>query len=292
VLLSELFFKIRHRAYPSGFHVSGLEEAIPRAVIYSPIMRGLALLGILPIFLQPALSAPDAATGRKLFAAHCAACHGQQGQGGRGARLTSLTRASDDDSLFNIIRKGIPGPEMPPAPLSDDEVRDVAAFVRSLGRGSTPTPANGMRGAQIYLKAGCASCHTIGSEGGVLGPDLSHIGARRRPDYLRRALLEPEADIPESFGDYRWYTVIPDNFLQVRVTTVDGRAITGARVNEDAFSIQLRDVSGRVYSLWKEELKELHKDWGKSPMPSFRDRLTATEIEDLVSYLASLQGGK
>jgi putative heme-binding domain-containing protein len=262
-------------------------------MIYSPIMRGLTLLGVLPIFLQPAFSTPDAAAGRKLFAAHCAACHGQQGQGGRGAKLTTLTRASDEDSLFNIIRKGIPGTEMPPAPLSDDEVRDVAAFVRSLGRGSAiPTSANGTRGAQIFLKAGCASCHTIGSEGGVLGPDLSHIGARRHPDYLRRALLDPEADIPESFGDYRWYTVIPDNFLQVRIITLDGRAITGARVNEDAFSIQLRDAAGRVYSFWKEELRELHKDWGKSPMLSYRDRLTPAEIEDLVSYLASLQGGK
>jgi len=109
---------------------------------------------------------------------------------------------------------------------------------------------------------------------------------------LRRALLDPEADIPESFGEYRWYIVIPNNFLQVRVTTQDGRAITGARVNEDAFSIQLRDVSGKVYSFWKEELKELHKDWDKSPMPSYRDKLTPTEIDDLISYLASLRGKK
>ena len=255
-------------------------------------MRGLTLLGILPIVLQPALAMPDASAGKKLFAAHCAACHGQQGEGGRGARLTTLTRASDDDSLFNIIRKGIPGTEMPPAPLKDDEIRDVAVFVRSLQRDSALSAATGQRGEQTYRRAACARCHTIGVEGGILGPDLSNIGARRDPDYLRRALLDPEADIPESFGEYRWYTVIPNNFLQVRVTTQEGRAITGARVNEDAFSIQIRDVSGKVYSFWKEELKELHKDWGKSPMPSYRDKLTPAEIEDLVSYLASLRGKK
>jgi len=255
-------------------------------------MRGLALLGILPIALQPAFCMPDASAGKKLFAAHCAACHGQQGEGGRGARLTSLTRASDDDSLFNIIRKGISGTEMPPAPLKDDEIRDLTVFVRSLQRDSVLPAANGQRGQQTYRRAGCAKCHTIGLEGGVLGPDLSNIGARRDPDYLRRALLDPEADIPESFGEYRWYTVIPNNFLQVRVTTHDGRAITGARVNEDAFSIQIRDVSGKVYSFWKEELKELHKDWDKSPMPSYRDKLTPTEIDDLISYLASLRGKK
>jgi putative heme-binding domain-containing protein len=255
-------------------------------------MRGLALVGTL-IVVPTAFSMPDAAAGRKLFAAHCAACHGQQGEGGRGARLTTLTRASDDKSLFNIIRKGIPGTEMPPAPLSNDEIRDVAVFVRGLRRDSTlPALTGGSRGAQIYRQAGCARCHTIGVDGGVLGPDLSNIGARRPSDYLRRALLDPEADIPESFGEYRWYTVIPNNFLQVRVITQDGRAITGARVNEDAFSIQVRDVAGTVYSFWKEELKELHKDWGKSPMPSYRDKLTPAEIEDLVSYLASLRGAK
>jgi putative heme-binding domain-containing protein len=262
-------------------------------MLYSPIMRALALFAMLPMAVQPAVSMADAAAGRKLFAAHCAACHGQKGEGGRGPRLTTLTRASDDDSLFSIIRKGIASTEMPPAPLSDDEIRDVATFVRSLRRDAGASAStDGARGARIYRQAGCVRCHTIGAEGGVFGPDLSNIGASRPTDYLRRALLDPEADIPEKFGEYRWYTVIPDNFLQVRVTTQDGRAITGARVNEDAFSIQLRDVSGRVYSFWKEELKELYKDWGKSPMPSYRDQLTPAEIDELVSYLASLRRAK
>jgi cytochrome c oxidase cbb3-type subunit III len=256
-------------------------------------MRGLALLGMLSIVVRPAFPTADIAAGRKLFSAHCAACHGQQGEGGRGARLTSLTRATDDDSLFDLIRKGIPGTEMPPAPLRDDEIRNVAAVVRSFQSDANLRTAPGSsRGEQVYRRAGCMRCHTIGAEGGVLGPDLSQIGARRQPDYLRRALLDPEADIPESFGEYRWYTVIPNNFLQVRIVTRDGRSITGARINEDAFSIQVRDVSGQIHSFWKEELKELHKDWGKSPMPSYSGKLTSQEIEDLVSYLASLRGGK
>jgi putative heme-binding domain-containing protein len=262
-------------------------------VLYSPIMRGLALLGMAPILLQPAFAMADVAAGGKLFAAHCAVCHGQQGEGGRGVKLTALTRASDDKSLFNIIRKGIPGTEMPPAPLKDAQIRDVAVFVRSLRRDSSPAAASGgPRGEQIYRQAGCANCHTIGVEGGLLGPDLSNIGARRDKDYLRRALVDPEADIPESFGEYRWYIVIPNNFLQVRLTTQEGRSMTGARVNEDAFSIQVRDEAGQIHSFWKDELKELHKDWGKSPMPSYRDRLTKQDIEDLVGYLASLRGAK
>ena len=260
-------------------------------MIYSPIMRALVLLGVLAIALRPAFPMQDTAAGKKLYLAHCAACHGQQGEGGRGVRLTTLTRASSDDALLNIIRTGIPGTEMPPAPLGDGEIREVARFVRTLHSEAGPSrAAAGSRGEEIYRKSGCERCHTIGSEGGVLGPDLSNIGSRRQPDYLRRALLDPEADIAENFGQYRWYTVIPDNFLQVRVLTTDDREYIGARANEDSFSIQLRDAAGRIHSFWKTELKELHKDWGKSPMPSYRDTLTGPEIDELVRYLGSLRG--
>ena len=90
----------------------------------------------------------DSDAGKKLYVAHCAACHGQKGEGGRGARLTALTRAPDNRSLVVIIQKGIPGTEMPPAPLSDGEVRDVAVFVRRLQTDSAPQAAAGSaRGA-------------------------------------------------------------------------------------------------------------------------------------------------
>jgi len=254
-------------------------------------VRWLAVVVLFPMGLPGPLPA-QSATGGDLYRAHCAGCHGRQGEGGRGVSLTALKRAAGNDALFSIIRKGIPGTEMPPAPLGDDEIRDVVVFVRSLQR-STPAQAPASsRGEQVYRNAGCSACHIIGDDGGTLGPDLSRIGARRDRDYLRRALLEPEADIPESFGQYRWVTVIPDNFLQVRLTANDGRQITGARVNEDTFSIQVRDAAGRIYSFWKDDLKELHEDWGKSPMPGYRGKLTDGEIDDLVAWLASLRGAR
>jgi cbb3-type cytochrome oxidase cytochrome c subunit len=123
-----------------------------------------------------------------------------------------------------------------------------------------------------------------------LGPDLTEVGTRRGPRYLRTALLEPEAEVPDTFAAYRRVIYMPDNFLQIRVVTQDGMQITGARVNEDAFTIQIRDYSDRLYSFRKEELRELHKDWGKSPMPSYRALLSESEIRDVVAYLVSLQG--
>ena len=71
--------------------------------------------------------------------------------------------------------------------------------------------------------------------------------------------------------------------------TREGSAVTGVRVNEDSFSIQLRDAAGKMHSMWKSELKSLDKDLKKSPMPRYAEGFfAASELDDLVAYLAQL----
>ena len=105
-------------------------------------------------------------------------------------------------------------------------------------------------------------------------------------------MLDPEAEVPETFAVYRRVIFLPDNFLQVRVVTAEGKAVTGERLNEDAFSIQIRDYADRIYSFRKGDLRELLKDWGKSPMPGYRGTFTDQELRDLLGYLSSLQGAR
>jgi cytochrome c1 len=62
-------------------------------------------------------------------------------------------------------------------------------------------------------------------------------------------------------------------------------------VNEDTFSIQVRDLAGNLHSYWKADLAELQKDRGKSPMPAY-GKLASAELDDLVAYLASLEGAR
>ncbi len=257
----------------------------------------LLLVGTLPLLhTQQAPTADDLAQGEGFFQIHCATCHGPKGEGGLGPTLAlpRLVRAPNEELLIRVITQGVPGTEMPGSRLEKYQIRQVAAWVRKLGQLPPELVAgNAQRGEQLYFTRGsCAQCHAIKGQGGASGPDLTEIGLRRGAAYLRTALTEPEADVPKGFSTYRSDVSIPENFLQVRVITKDGRRISGVRINEDTFSIQIRDLSNRVYSFYKSDLAELHKDWGKSPMPSYREVFTKEEIDDVVAFMVSLRGEK
>jgi cytochrome c oxidase cbb3-type subunit III len=227
-----------------------------------------------------AQSTPDLDGGRKIFESQCALCHGQTGGGGRGPALNrpKLNRAPDDESLRKLISDGI-DPEMPGAwQLHPREVASVASYVRSLG--AVPpeaVPGDPARGAAVYDARKCAACHMIGGKGEGFGPELTEIGARRSAAYLRGTILQPAASLPE-------------RFLYAVVTTTTNQTVRGIRINEDSFTIQLKDAGGKFHSFRKASLKELRRLDGQTPMPSYQGQLSAAEVDDLVSYLASLKG--
>jgi len=237
-----------------------------------------------------------APTGEQLFATNCAPCHGPKGDGGKGSNLAvrRLPRAPDDPALAAIIATGIPGTQMPGTRMTAAESAALVAFVRGLARtAQAQVPGDRTKGEQLFwTKGNCGECHTVGPRGGRLGPDLTTIGEKRSPVNLRTSLLDPQAEVPENFASYRKVIYAPDNFLEIRAVTQDGETITGVRVDEDTFTIQLRDASDKIYSFRKSDLRSLEKDWGKSPMPSFRGIFTDSELQDVIAYLSSLQAAK
>lgn len=237
------------------------------------------LLLLLPAVLWAADTTPDPAAGKKIFESQCALCHGQNGGGGRGPSLNrpKLIKAPDDEALRGVISNGIQ-PEMPGAwQLNEHEVANVAAYVRSLGAVlPEQLPGDAARGASVYAAKGCASCHMIAGNGEGIGPELTAVGARRNGAYLRQTLLHPAQSPPEGFE----YVV---------AVTSEGATIRGIAVNEDSFTIQLKDLGGKFHSFRKSELKELHRLKQESPMPSYERSLNAAELDDLVVYLASLR---
>lgn len=75
---------------------------------------------------------------------------------------------------------------------------DVAAEAESSGEGGGQRPLYASV-EEILASGTCGACHKVGGEEGELGPDLTHIGASRDRAYLRRALLDPNADVADGF---------------------------------------------------------------------------------------------
>lgn len=223
----------------------------------------------------------DAAAGRPYFLGHCAACHGPEGEGGRGINLTTgrFRRGTSDRELFRTISKGVPGSEMPGVRLSQPEVWKVITFVRRLAAqgAEEKAPGDPAAGRAVYEgKGACTQCHWINGRGGVLGPDLSEIGLRRSLKFLRESVTDPDKTVAE---DYRTYSVVNRS----------GERVRGVRLNEDDYSIQLRDSKENLRSFHKPGLKEVKREPG-SMMPPYGTALTATELDNLVAYLSSLRG--
>ncbi|MFQ5993306.1 MAG: c-type cytochrome, partial [Nitrospiraceae bacterium] len=53
---------------------------------------------------------------------------------------------------------------------------------------------------KLMAQFACTACHKVGEQGGQLGPDLTQIGAKRDKEYIRRAILDPNADVAEGFA--------------------------------------------------------------------------------------------
>lgn len=224
----------------------------------------------------------DIENGGQLYTANCTACHGPDGDGVPGINLGSgkFRRGTTDDEIVKIIIGGVPGTAMPPNNFSEGQAGTIVAYLRSLAASPTggPTiPGDVRRGRTLFEGKGqCLSCHSVGLAGGRAAPSLSEVGASRRAVELHRALVDPSADIR---SDSR----------QVTAVTRDGTTISGRLLNQDTYTLQLLQSSGRLTLLDKSTLKEI-TILKESPMPSYKDKLNTQELADVVAYLRTLRG--
>ena len=109
---------------------------------------------------------------------------------------------------------------------------------------------------------------------------MTTVGDQRGLDYLRRSLTDPAEAQSQTLG-YQ-------DYLTVRVASPDD-AVEGLRVNEDAFSIQVRDVNGTIHSFRKDQLVEFEKVFAHSLMPEYDAVLSSRDIDDVVSYMMTLR---
>jgi mono/diheme cytochrome c family protein len=133
-----------------------------------------------------------AESGRVLYNRTCTGCHGRDGgEGDRAPALDADRRyfRVSEAAIFEVVKNGIPGTVMPTSGLPDNDVWKIVAFIRNVRATASDlaVPGNVQSGMAVFTGAGgCSRCHMIRGQGGVLGPDLSSIGAQAAPQSSAR----------------------------------------------------------------------------------------------------------
>jgi putative heme-binding domain-containing protein len=242
----------------------------------------IALVSASALLAQHGYTPSDVENGGRLYRTNCSSCHGPNGDLQPGVDLGhgKFRRANSDEEIASIIMKGIPGTGMPPGNFSESAALTVVAYLRSLASATNVATVVGgdpVKGKGIFEgKGGCLNCHRVKTMGSRVGPDLTDIGILRRTTDLQKSLVDPDAEV---LAQNRYF----------RVVTKAGATVTGRLLNEDTFTVQLLDTKENLVSFKKADLKEF-AFVPKSPMPSFKDKLTPQELSDLIGYLTSLKG--
>jgi alcohol dehydrogenase (cytochrome c) len=143
--------------------------------------------------------AQDPAAGRKLYDGLCARCHGGDGAGGEmGPAIVNRLPARGDDDLAALIHSGLPGAGMPGFPVTDQQARDLVAFLRTLrAEGTEPVRAT------VPLTDGTAVQGVVMNRSST---DMQLLSDDRRLHLLRRAgdkhrRVTSEVDWPTYHGN-------------------------------------------------------------------------------------------
>jgi cytochrome c oxidase cbb3-type subunit III len=217
--------------------------------------------------------------GKQRFVTSCGACHGSSGTGGRGAKLAGSRHIQDmsDKKIFDTIRNGVPGTDMPSNRLVDQQIWEIVAFIRSLNSvaGNRFVSGDPASGKALFFGAGeCSECHSIGGRGGSTGPDLSDVASRRSTENIRLAIVAPSQ-------------LIEPGFAEVVVVTTSGQHIEGLVKNESAYSIQLQDLKGSFHSFSKSDVSEIIRNTQSLMPPS---TLSREQLQNIVAFLSRQKG--
>lgn len=152
---------------------------------------------------------------------NCNDCHTILGIGGYYAPDMTKAYSVRGEAWLTAFLKNPESPDpqrrkMPNQGLSEDEIKKLIAFLKWVDGIDTnewpPKPVTVtkvtkaavedslrvLKGKTIYSQNRCDLCHQIGGKGGVIGPDLSRIGAKRDPQWIAKLIKDPKSINPHT----------------------------------------------------------------------------------------------
>jgi putative heme-binding domain-containing protein len=101
------------------------------------------------------------------------------------------------------------------------------------------------RGAEVFVDAKftCAACHKVGSQGGIIGPELTSLSRCMSPEQIVESVLWPRQKVKEGY-------------MAVAVATADGKVIQGYPLDETDRRLALREAAtGRRIEIAKADIE-------------------------------------
>ena len=173
-------------------------------------------------------------------------------------RLTS-SRAADVEARIKQLTNSLP-------PLEDEVQRLIDARRSRYDRAKASTE----RGRAVFLK-NCATCHQIGGQGALIGPQLDGIG-NRGLERLVEDIHDPSRNVDPAF------------FATLYVLK-DGRVFSGLFRRQEGHAVIIADSNGKEVSFPVSEVDEQRKTRLSSMPANLGTALSDAEFHDLVKYL-------
>jgi putative heme-binding domain-containing protein len=157
------------------------------------------------------------------------------------------------------------------AGATTDEMRQEVERLMAIVEAASGNPK---KGKVLYME-NCGKCHTLFTEGGKVGPDLTSF----KRDNLERVMINvvnPSLEIREGFENYI-------------IITTDGRVVNGFLADKDNQVVVLRGVDGQNLIFRRDEIEDM-RAIKRSVMPEGSvKKLTDQQIRDLFAYLRASQ---
>jgi len=199
-------------------------------------------------------AAPDPAAverGQKLYVTNCGFCHGTNATGGNSGPdlVRSVLVLHDEGSgaqIGPVILNGHLDKGMPKFPLTEPQIKDIAAFLLSRSQAAAnrgeykilDVVTGDAHAGETYFSAHCANCHSATG-------DLAHVAAKFDPVALQSRFLYP---VTRALPGMRGPPPDPRARATVTVTLPSGQSYAGTLEYLDDFTVAMKDSSGEYHS--------------------------------------------
>ena len=129
-------------------------------------------------------------------------------------------------------------------------------------------------GRTIFVR-NCATCHSVGEEGGSIGPQLDGVGKWGHVALIEK-VLDPNRNVSESFRNYT-------------IKLKDGKTLSGLYRREEGALIVFADMSGKEFTVAKDDIAQRTVSKYTLMPDQFNTIIPPEDFNSLIAYLLTIK---